>query len=1278
MCSCSPKWQSSDCSDAVCPYDKSFVTTPNGDLNMDGDRDDNSHKRLSELGWIVVNTDIVHFNHALILGEVDVGDGIKLCDETYYIKTVTADRKSVTVDHVAPLQCMPAGLAVTSIVIISTTSATLNLPNDHTGGDVGTEFHLSGTTGADADASSVDGVNQRWVVTAKTSLKIFTVKPATTLASGSVRTITAGTQIVADPLAGYVVTKILRTIQRASGDWERWPGDYHGSGTSIADDEGHFYMECSNRGLCDRKSGICECFDGYTGLACARQACPNDCSGHGTCETVNQLRKWNTTLVSATCETTAGSNVVRCDTDLGTVSTGTGITTVVAAGDYIEIKPYPPQRVKAVVTDVITLYNDFPATTPSGTELYSVYYYDLWDGDMNQACVCDPRWSGNDCSLRKCPRGDDPLTITSDENQENGGQTSASVTDDATYDQAPEKQTLTISSEYQAPVGHFSLTFTDFYGDEFTTKPIPTEVQLSCTATQTADKFEFDGADCADGLPASELSEYDYVRIGGDYLKVIDDATQAASSGTARGITYKDTGSASSEVPTYKTHIKSFQTPTSALTGEIDTSGGAHTSGVRIYRMDVSQEIRAALEAIPNNRVEGATVEAIERTGYQPYPTNMDLRAASAIPFAAPMAVVTIARIANDEATLTVATGWGTLVAGDAIGIWGAVDGDHDGAAGEGSKYNTVCHIKTETSATIKVITCPRNDLASGTLTVAAGATFAAPLPHYYIPTAKLVTPSTSGPAFALELAQKYWSVGDIVRKGDELRRITSISGTGLLNFESGFTGGIPDAIFKQNMFEYRIKFETGCTKDSHCTANGVDSTDSDQDAWCAPGGMCRCSSTTLDTYANDNTGGKKSYWGAGCTRRGIANHGNTYKRSNSGDLVSLKCDKSNLYSGWVLTSPAHVSRTSPTTIRFGAVLNAITGTLAVGDEVYIDGQVRTVVRLGAPVAPYLVEVNEPFYTNDYSDQFNIVPTHSWIYRLHRDGGAGITCSATDLVHLKSNQHSCVGADHTKPRLDNGVFHFNAAVSASNILTFTGTGLVGAASSDFVADSGLTIGNTVTYFRTDTSTTGSAIVALKVGGQYRVKTVNGATMGLVEGGHGDPLGTVIDGTGVAFRTTDTLIARQGQCTHTESMGFVNTWDSDDRTLSFGSGELSGAARLQDPHEVLIGDRIRIQDDAGKFDTRRVDAITRVNVNDGESVHAAIQSLHFETPMSNHMTDSTSLMFRHVYVDSHGTTEARECSDRGLCDSSTGICECFKGYTDDDCSRQDSLSSGGSA
>jgi hypothetical protein len=54
-------------------------------------------------------------------------------------------------------------------------------------------------------------------------------------------------------------------------------------------DEAHYYMECSNAGTCDRSSGTCSCFDGYEGVSCQRLACPNSCSGHGTCESLKEL-----------------------------------------------------------------------------------------------------------------------------------------------------------------------------------------------------------------------------------------------------------------------------------------------------------------------------------------------------------------------------------------------------------------------------------------------------------------------------------------------------------------------------------------------------------------------------------------------------------------------------------------------------------------------------------------------------------------------------------------------------------------------------------------------------------------------------------------------------------------------------------------------------------------------------------------------------------------------------------------------------------------------------
>jgi hypothetical protein len=45
------------------------------------------------------------------------------------------------------------------------------------------------------------------------------------------------------------------------------------------------------------------------------------------------------------------------------------------------------------------------------------FSYNQWDADKLFGCVCDSGWSGYDCSLRVCPRGDDPLT-TAGTNQE--------------------------------------------------------------------------------------------------------------------------------------------------------------------------------------------------------------------------------------------------------------------------------------------------------------------------------------------------------------------------------------------------------------------------------------------------------------------------------------------------------------------------------------------------------------------------------------------------------------------------------------------------------------------------------------------------------------------------------------------------------------------------------------------------------------------------------------------------------------------------------------------
>ena len=1148
MCSCDRGWQSADCSERQCAFDFAFVTTPQGDLNMDGDREDNSYKQLSEPGRITINTNTITFaRNGLQKGELKVGDGLRLCNENFIVTQLRG------VDAVTGTQdWMTTGTDDTTAEITTSTTdnykrriteAVLNtrhtqncgspLPatspgtaNLTTGGARGgnrTAFAITGVTKGAAGTAYVsvssmasnfdqydkilltctggtiyetvtsnvasdnrfgywvDGVFQdkSIVLTIKAvassspfKITVYEPLPETIDVSGSFAcSIQAANE--------HIVYRHLATQARPNGDWEKWKGDFKGTNTGpgrgptmntmdaeylvtgkdynkgaevrlgdYGQDEGHYYMECSNQGLCDRSSGVCECFDGYSGRACQRQACPEDCSGHGVCLSVNQLRQKSMTKLPFTCSTTRNSGNVLCDSDI----VGDG---KLRQGDYIKIGNYPPMKIETIATDdsgydanynvshfidaslvnqtkkvdKLVLYNHFPETLTYGTEVWQVHNYRLWDAKKNMACKCDPRYTGFDCSERKCPLGDDPLTVDAVDSQK-----SSTTTDDSQYTQAPEKQTLYIDSDNQGVVGHISLAFEDYFGEVFHTKPIPMEVELSVTcSTGTAFEVTFDASE---GLPSSELSRGDQIRIGRDIRFV-------------ETVTYVDHNT--------KTHIKSFAVRDAYLgaitNGEKFDTG--HGTGSRIYRQDVSKEIREALLSVPNSRIEGVSVEKIEMTGDR--------------------------------------------------------------------KMENVTVTESNTRA-------------------------------------------------AKASIDSQFVAGDIIRFKSYLR-IVKATATGQVDFVGG-TEDVTADVYKANTQRYRIKFESGCLVDDHCNHNGVNSYDSDGTATCTLGGSCLCS---LPSASNQ-------YHGFGCTRKGKGNdfhgvprannHARPYKRSNSGDLPLLQCSKAELYSGKVLAQYGTVSKTSPTKVVFAGSLGAYDG-VQVGDEIYIDGQVRTVVQCndvdttGTNCASNNVKVDLPFTIYAKSNDDDIVPAGSTVYRVDRLGGVNTKCHATDM-----------------PRL-----------------TSTGTAW----------DSGL-----------------------------------GA------------LATV--GTG------------------------ASTTDGDDTKNSQTNPATQITVATQDPQEVEIGDRIRVDtglaantdnDDliAGTFMTHTIDridyaitapigAVTKFTLNEIVSKESSTAGSFVPVTGSNHI----------VYNDQRGTTENKECSGRGLCDGSSGVCACFKGYTDDDCSRQNALAS----
>jgi len=117
----------------------------------------------------------------------------------------------------------------------------------------------------------------------------------------------------------------------------------------------HSYTECASKGTCDRISGECECFPGYEGKACARQSCPGDCSGHGTCEYMKDLA-----FGIVYNEYYDGSS---------NALSGLGVGGKTFAQDY------------------------------------------SWDTNRARACVCDAGYQGLDCSQRMCPYGNDVMDV---------------------------------------------------------------------------------------------------------------------------------------------------------------------------------------------------------------------------------------------------------------------------------------------------------------------------------------------------------------------------------------------------------------------------------------------------------------------------------------------------------------------------------------------------------------------------------------------------------------------------------------------------------------------------------------------------------------------------------------------------------------------------------------------------------------------------------------------------------------------------------------------------
>lgn len=160
----------------------------------------------------------------------------------------------------------------------------------------------------------------------------------------------------------------------------------------------HYYMECSNKGRCDRTTGECACYDGYDGVACQRASCPgypNSCSGHGVCKTIKQLASADHGNVYELWDRDA---TMGCECDSGYYGPDCSLRTCKVGVDPLYLDD--ASTVKFSIFDFATLttkttaplFNDGQSDEETG--YWTIRYYDNYGEDW----VTEPIIAGASCT----------------------------------------------------------------------------------------------------------------------------------------------------------------------------------------------------------------------------------------------------------------------------------------------------------------------------------------------------------------------------------------------------------------------------------------------------------------------------------------------------------------------------------------------------------------------------------------------------------------------------------------------------------------------------------------------------------------------------------------------------------------------------------------------------------------------------------------------------------------------------------------------------------------
>lgn len=204
---------------------------------------------------------------------------------------------------------------------------------------------------------------------------------------------------------------------------------------NVVSNSAHDYAECSNKGLCDRKTGMCECLPGFDGTACQRASCPSTANMNS-----DAIKNFNRAVKDF-------SSVSGSLGDVGSLitssRTGSAFTGKAAAGSIAGAQVGECSGVGTCETISDLAFSEYGNT------------YDLWDKKSTMGCKCDPGYSGADCSEKLCTYGIDPM-----------------FTDDATVRITQTTVRFETTSTIDTLSGTYAIKFYDVFGEGFVTRPI--------------------------------------------------------------------------------------------------------------------------------------------------------------------------------------------------------------------------------------------------------------------------------------------------------------------------------------------------------------------------------------------------------------------------------------------------------------------------------------------------------------------------------------------------------------------------------------------------------------------------------------------------------------------------------------------------------------------------------------------------------------------------------------------------------------------------------------